>query len=59
MALGDLPNDFIGNPRTFSETREMELLHLSAAANVMHQIERISFAAHKSHDVTSKSHLYV
>jgi hypothetical protein len=59
MVLGDLPNDFIGNPGTFPETREMELLHFSAAANVMHKIERISFAAHKSHDVTSKSHLRV
>jgi hypothetical protein len=36
----------------------MELAHFSAAAHVVHQVERISFAADKSHGITLKLPLY-
>src|SRR6266481_3988305 len=44
---------FLETSRTGSQPGQVELPHFSAAAHAVHQVERISFAADKSHDVTS------
>jgi hypothetical protein len=54
MLLGNFPHQIIRNSRTRSKTCQMELTHFSAAAHIVHQVERISFAADKSHGITSK-----
>jgi hypothetical protein len=36
-----------------SQPGQMQLAHFSAPAHIVHQVQRISFAADKSHDVTS------
>jgi len=53
VLLGDFTNDFVGDSRAVSEARKVELAHFSAAAHVVHQVERIPFAADKSHGFTS------
>ncbi len=53
MLFGNLANQVIGDSGVGSEPRQMQLAHLSAAAHIVHQVERIPFAADKSHDVTS------
>jgi hypothetical protein len=53
MLFGNFPHHIIGNSRTGSETRQVELPHFSAATHVVHQVKRISFAADKSHGITS------
>jgi hypothetical protein len=53
MLLGNFPHQIIGNSRAGSQPGQMELPHFSAAAHVVHQVKRISFAADKSHDGTS------
>jgi len=54
MLFSNFANQVIGDSRVGSEPRQMQLAHCSAAAHVVHQVERISFAADKSHDVTSE-----
>jgi len=56
MLLGNFTHEIISNSRTGSETGQMELAHFSVAAHVVHQVERIPFAADKSQDVTSNLH---
>ncbi len=53
MLFGNFTHQVIGNSRAGAETGQMELAHFSAAAHVVHQVERISFAADKSHGCTS------
>jgi hypothetical protein len=55
MFLGNFAHDFLGNSRTMSEAGQMKLEHFTAAAHIVHQVERIPFAADKSHDFTSNS----
>jgi hypothetical protein len=50
---GDFAHKVIGNSDAGPEARQMELQHFSAAAHVVHQVERIPFAADKSHGITS------
>jgi hypothetical protein len=51
MLLGDCLDDVVGDPGAVAETSEVELLHFSAAAHIVHQIVGISFATDESHDV--------
>jgi len=53
VLLGDFTNNFVGNSCAVSQARKVELAHFSAAAHVVHQVERIPFAADKSHGFTS------
>ena len=53
MFLRNFLDDLLGNARALSQTRQMELLYFFAAAHVVHQVERIPFAADKSHGFTS------
>jgi len=55
VLLGDFANHFVGNSRAISQASQVQLEHFTAAAHVMHQVEQISFAADKSHDVTPNS----
>jgi hypothetical protein len=55
VLLGDFANDFVGNSRAVSQASQMQLAHFIAAAHIVHQVEEISFAADKSHDVTPNS----
>jgi hypothetical protein len=52
MFLGHYADNFIGNPRAFAQASEVELLHFSAAAHIVHQVISIPFAADESHDQT-------
>jgi hypothetical protein len=56
MLFGHFAHHVICNSRAGSETRQVELAHFTAAAHVVHQVKRISFAADESHDVTSNFH---
>jgi hypothetical protein len=53
MLLRYFLDDLIGNTRALSEPRQMKLQYFFAAAHIVHQVERIPFAANKSHDLTS------
>jgi hypothetical protein len=55
MLLGNVLDYFFGDSRTLPEARQMQLPYFSAAAHVVHQVERVSFAADKRHDFTSSS----
>jgi hypothetical protein len=48
-------NHVIGDSRTMSEAGQMQLAYFFTAAHIVHQVERIPFAADKSHDLTSIS----
>jgi hypothetical protein len=37
------------NSRAVTQSRQMQLTHFAAAAHIVHQVERISFAANKGH----------
>src|SRR5258706_16097937 len=51
MFLGDFLDDVVGDAGAVAKTSEMELLHFSAAAHIVHQIVGVSFATDKSHRV--------
>jgi Rps23 Pro-64 3,4-dihydroxylase Tpa1-like proline 4-hydroxylase len=53
MLFGNFANQVIGDSCMRSEPGQMQLAHFSVAAHVVHQVERVSFAPDKSHDVTS------
>jgi hypothetical protein len=53
MLFGDFADNGVGNLCALAETREVQLLHFSAAAHIMHQIIGISFSANESHNITS------
>jgi hypothetical protein len=53
MLFRNFADDSVGNFRALAEPGEMQLLHFSAAAHVVHQIIRIAFATNESHDFTS------
>src|SRR5690242_14685061 len=50
--LRDFLDNLLSDARALSQARQMQLPHFSASAHVVHQVERISFAANKSHDLT-------
>jgi hypothetical protein len=52
MFLGYLPYHLVGDTRAYSEACQVNLLHFSAAAHIVHQKEGLSFAANESHDLT-------
>jgi len=49
VLFGNLANDAIGNSSAVAEAGQVKLPHFSAAAHVVHQVERIPFAANESH----------
>jgi hypothetical protein len=49
MFLGDFTDDLVRDASAFAEPSEMQLLHFSAAAHVVHQVVGVPFAANKSH----------
>src|SRR5215469_1985586 len=49
MFLGDFLDDVVRDTGTVAKTSEMELPNFSAAAHIVHQVVRVSFAANKSH----------
>src|SRR5258708_33686589 len=51
MFLGDFLDDVVGDAGAVAKTSEMELLHFSAAAHIVHQIVGVSFSTDKSHRV--------
>src|SRR5882724_10902967 len=53
MFPGYFADNGIRDFRALAEPGEVQLLHFSAAAHVVHQIIRISFAANESHGITS------
>src|SRR5215469_6171575 len=53
MLLRYFLDHLIGYTRALPEPRQMQLLHFLAAAHIVHQVERIPFAANKRHDLTS------
>jgi hypothetical protein len=55
VLLGDFANHFVRNSRAVSQASQMQLPHFIPAAHAVHQVEEISFAADKSHDVTPNS----
>src|SRR5258707_2675892 len=55
MFLRDLLYHPLRNSRAVAQSRQVQLTHFSAAAHVVHQIERISFAANKCHRTHSKT----
>ena len=52
MFFGHLADHLVSDPCTHSEPRQVDLLHFSAAAHVVHQKERFPFAANESHNLT-------
>ncbi len=53
VLLGNFPLDLFGYSCAFPEVRQVQLAHFSVAAHVVHQVERIPFAADKRHGFTS------
>src|SRR5947209_5658307 len=49
VLLGDFAYHSLRNPGAITESSQMQLLHFSAAAHIVHQIKRVSFSADKSH----------
>src|SRR5580692_12294323 len=45
--------DFVGNSRPLAESCQVQLLHFSTAAHIVHQVVGISFTSHESHIRTS------
>jgi hypothetical protein len=55
--LSDLAHHAFRDSRSVAQSRQVQLQHFAAAADVVHQIERIPFAAnesHETHPATSK-----
>jgi hypothetical protein len=50
MFLGNLFDHSLCNSRTVTQPCQVQLLHFAAAAHVVHQVERISFAANECHN---------
>jgi hypothetical protein len=57
MFLADFADNGVGDSRALAQTCEVQLLHFSAAAHVVHQIKHVSFATNESHDITMNLHL--
>ena len=59
VRLGNFADDAIGDASAVAEAGEVKLPHFSTAAHVVHQVERVSFAANEGHRLTPKQRLYV
>src|SRR6266436_7734284 len=55
MFLRDLLYHPLRNSRAVAQSRQVQLKHFSAAAHIVHQVKRISFAANKCHHLHSKT----
>src|SRR5437899_10730622 len=51
MFFADFPHNLIGNTRPFAKLCQVQLLHFSIAAHVVHQIVGVSSAANESHRI--------
>jgi hypothetical protein len=51
MISGDFPNHLVRDARPFTQPRQMQLLHFSAPANIVHQEISFPFFPNKCHNV--------
>ena len=55
VLFGNFPDNAIGDASAVAEAGEVKLPHFSTAAHVVHQVERVSFAANEGHRLTPKT----